>query len=293
MGLSPKGPIIDHTAIDPLFSRLARYTLDERTGGQMKKLAKIGIGIVVFFVLAYTAVMYFTAGMANTADAFFQSIKKQDIAAARGYLSADFKASTDEAALRAFLSNNALLHFKKASWSNREISGGRGELNGEVISDAGAVIPLKLMFVKENDAWKIYGIQKAAAGLQMEGAEPHIPNGADRVALVKRSMHDFALSINNKSMEHFYATLSPMWQEQITTAKLDEVFGNIYGSGLDFTVLDNLEPVVEPVSSLGENGELILKGYFPSTPNQVHFQHTYVYDSSGWRLLGFDYQIGA
>src|SRR5580658_3323464 len=130
MGLSPKGPIIDHTAIDPLFSRLARYTLDERTGGQMKKLAKIGIGIVVFFVLAYTAVMYFTAGMANTADAFFQSIKKQDIVAARGYLSADFKASTDEAALRTFLSNTALLHFKKASWSNREISGGRAADGG-------------------------------------------------------------------------------------------------------------------------------------------------------------------
>jgi len=194
--------------------------------------------------------------------------------------------------LRTFLSNTALLHFKKASWSNREISGGRGELNGEVISDAGAVIPLKLLFVKENDAWKIYGIQKVAAGLQTEGAAPPIPNGADRVALVKRSMHDFALSINNKSMEQFHGSLSQMWQEQITTEKLDEVFGKIYGSGLDFTVLDNLEPVIEPVSALGENGELILKGYFPSTPNPVHFEHKYVYDSSGWKLLGFNYQIG-
>jgi len=66
----------------------------------MKKLLKIVIGIVVVFVAAIVAVFYFTAGMADTADAFFSAIKKQDIATARSYLSEDFKASIDEAALK-------------------------------------------------------------------------------------------------------------------------------------------------------------------------------------------------
>ena len=87
----------------------------------MKKLLKIVIGIAVFVVLVVGAVFYFTGGMTKTADAFFEAVKRQDIAAAHSYLSADFKANTDEAALKAFLSSNALLHFKKASWSNREI----------------------------------------------------------------------------------------------------------------------------------------------------------------------------
>ena len=93
-------------------------------------------------------------------------------------------------------------------------------------------------------------------------------------------------------MEHFHGTISQLWQEQFTTAKLDEVFGQVYGWGIDFTTLDNLEPIIEPVSALGEHGELVLKGYFPTTPDQLHFEHKYIYDSIGWRLLGFNFHIG-
>ena len=74
----------------------------------MKKLIKIIIGIVVVFVLAIVAVFYFTAGMVDTADEFFAAIKKQDITAAHSFLSEDFKASTNEAALREFLTKGAV-----------------------------------------------------------------------------------------------------------------------------------------------------------------------------------------
>jgi hypothetical protein len=256
----------------------------------MKKLLKIVIGIVVVFVSAIVAVFYFTAGMADAADSFFAAIKKQDIATARSYLSEDFKASTDEAALKEFLSKGALLKFKETSWSNRQISGGRGELEGEVITDTGGVVPLKLLFVKENDAWKIYGIQKPTAGLQTEQSSPNTPSKSDQAALVKRSMHDFAVSVNDKSMEHFHGTVSQMWQRQFTTEKFNEVFGKFFGSGMDFTVLDGFEPIVEPVAALGENGELILQGYFPTKPNQVHFVQKYIYEGVGWKLYGFSFE---
>jgi hypothetical protein len=255
----------------------------------MKKLLKIVIGIVVVFVLCIVAVFYFTAGMTDAADAFFEAIKKQDIAAARGYLSEDFKASTDEAALKEFLSKGALLKFKKASWSDRQISGGRGELNGEVTTDTGGVVPLKLMFVKENDAWKIYGIQKPTAGLQTEQASPTIPSKPDQAMLVKRSMHDFALSVNSKSMEHFHSTVSQLWQHEFTVEKFNEVFGKIFGSGLDLTILDGFEPVIEPVAELGEHGVLILIGHFPTEPKQVHFEQKYIYEGIGWKLVGFSF----
>jgi hypothetical protein len=257
----------------------------------MKKLLKIVIGIVVVFVLAIGVVFYFTAGMADAADSFFAAIKKQDIATARSYLSEDFKASTDEAALKEFLSKGALLKFKKASWSNRQISGGRGELNGEVITETGGVVPLKLLFVKENDAWKIYGIQKPTAGLQAEESSPTIPNKSDQVALVKRAMRDFALSVNSKDMTHFHSTVSQMWQRQITPEKFNEVFGAFFNAGVDLTVLDGFEPSIEPVAELGENGNLILQGFFPTKPDQVHFKQQFIYEGVGWKLVGFKVNI--
>jgi hypothetical protein len=257
----------------------------------MKKLLKVVIGIAVVFVLAIAVVFYFTAGMVDAADEFFVAIKNRDLAAARAHLSEDFKASTDEDALRAFLTQGALLDFKETSWSNRQISGGRGELEGEVITATGGVVPLKLMFVKENDAWKIYGIQKPTAGLQVEQASPTIPAKVDQVALVKRSMRDFGLSVNAKDMKHFHGSVSQFWQRRITPEKFDEVFATFFDSGLDLTVLERFEPIVEPVAELGENGELILKGYFATKPNQAHFEQKYIYEGLGWKLVGFSINV--
>ena len=45
----------------------------------MKKLLKIVIGLVVVFVLAIGIVFWLTSGMAETADAFFKAVKKQDL----------------------------------------------------------------------------------------------------------------------------------------------------------------------------------------------------------------------
>jgi hypothetical protein len=257
----------------------------------MSKLLKIVIGIAVVIVLAIAAVFYFTGGMVDTATAFFEAVKKQDIATAHSYLSEDFKANTNEAALKTFLSKTALLKFKETSWSNRQISGGRGELSGSVITETGGNVPIKLTFVKENGTWKIYSIQKPSAGVQVESESPGIPGAAEQIALAKRSMHDFAVSVDAKSMAHFRSTVSQLWQKQITTEKLDEVFGKTYDADLNLAALDELAPTIEPVSALGENGELVLKGYFPSTPNKVHFTQKYIYEGADWKLYGFSFDI--
>ena len=257
----------------------------------MKKLMKIIIGIAIVFILAIIAVFYFTSGMVDTAGEFFAAIKKQDITAAHSFLSEDFKAKTDETALKEFLTKGSLLKFKDANWSNRQISGGRGDLEGEVITETGGVVPLKLLFVKENGAWKIYGIQKPAAGLQTEQTSQNIPAKVDQETLVKHSMRDFGVSVNRKDMTHFHSIVSKLWQQQFTPEKFNEAFGSMFDKGLDFTVLEDFEPIVEPVTELGDNGELILKGYFPTQPNQVDFEQKYIYERPDWKLIGFHVNV--
>ena len=257
----------------------------------MKTLLKVVVGLVVTFVLAIGIVYWLTAGMVDTANAFFQAVKKQDIAAARSYLSEDFKASTDASALNEFLTQSSIVHFKEASWSNRQTSGGRGELNGTIRTETGGVVPLKMMFIKEHGAWRIYGIQKPTAGLQTEDSSPTVPSKTDQVVLVKRSMHEFALSVNSKSMQHFHSTVSQLWQRQVTTEQLDQAFGKVYGIGEDLTMLDKIEPVIDGHPALGEHGELVLRGYYPTRPNQVSFEQKYVYEGTGWKLFGFGFNI--
>jgi hypothetical protein len=123
--------------------------------------------------------------------------------------------------------------------------------------------------------------------LQAEQTSPTIPTKANQSVLVKRSMHDFGLSVSSKTMEHFRSTVSQLWQRQFTTEKLNEVFGKTFDVGLDFTVFDRIEPIIEPVVALGEHGELVLKGYFPTKPKQMHFEQNFIYEGVDWKLFGF------
>lgn len=259
----------------------------------MKKWVKILIGIVVVFVVAVSSVFFLTSGMVDTADAFFKAIKQQDVSKARSYLAEDFKASTDETALKDFLSKGAILNFKEASWSNRQISGGRGELNGSITTDTGGVVPIKIMFVKENNAWKIYAIQKPTAGLQSEDASPTSPTKADQVALVKQSIHDFIISVEKKDMEHFRSTVSRLWQKQVTTDQLNQAFKAVIDSGANWSMLDSFQPIISSDTKVNENGVLTLVGHYPTEPSQVHFEQKYIYEGVAWKLVGFNIEAKA
>lgn len=258
----------------------------------MKKLLAvgIGIGIAVIFLAGIGAVFYLTSGMVNTATGFFEAVKSEDLVAAREYLSEDFKAGTTDAELGNFLSASELADYQEASWWSREISGGRGDLEGEVTTESGVVVPLRLTFVKENEAWKIFSILAPPAGVQV-AATPGVPPVADQVVLITQAVRDFGMSVEQQSMGHFRSTVSHLWRRQITTHELDEIFGITYEKGMDFSFLNTVAPIVEPVTGLGENGHLVLKGYFPTRPDQFHFEQTYVYEGVGWKLYGFAFEI--
>jgi hypothetical protein len=252
----------------------------------MNKGLKIGLGIAAVVIVAIASVFFLTSGMEKTADAFFNAIKQKELAKARTCLSEDFIASSDETALKDFLSKGALLNFKKASWSNRQISGNRGQLDGSITTETGGVVPLKLTFVKEKGDWKIYSIQKQAAGLHSGDETPTTLGNAEQVALVKQSMHDFLVSVKNREMSHFRSTISRMWQKQVTTEQMNAAFGSVINSGADWSVLDTLEPELSPVMKIDDEGVLSLAGRYPTNP-ALKFEMKYVYEGVSWKLIGF------
>lgn len=256
----------------------------------MKKFLKIVLGILAIVVLVMAAVFYFTSDMVKVADGFFNAVKSRDISKAYSYLSDDFKASTSQEALSDFLSKSGLSAFKSASWQNRSISGGRGELTGSINTESGGVVPIKLSFVKGESGWRIYSIEKPQAGIQDQKAG-QFPSEGDQVKLVAETMHVFALCLNEKSMEKFYAYSSSLMQKQYTPQKLDEAFAPFYKIGMDLTVLDNLSPIFDEKPSLNEDGVLLIKGHYPTKPNQVFFKQQYIYEGLSWKVLGLNVDI--
>jgi hypothetical protein len=269
----------------------------------MKKIWKV-LGIIAGVIAVIVIVALFaTSGLRSTADEFFGAVKQQDMAKARTYLSEEFKASTDDAALKAFLSNSALLNFKEASWSESNIDNGRGELNGLITTETGGHIPIKLMFVKEHEAWKIYALQKPTAGLQSSqpaetpaiasSAQPvaTVPAAADQINMSRQAMHDFALSVKSKNMEHFRSTISQLWQSQFTTQQLNDAYGQIIKANLDLTVVDPLQPVLDGNAALDDKGVLTIKGHYATHPSTLYFEDNFIYEGVAWKLIGLNIHI--
>ncbi len=213
-----------------------------------------------------------------------------DISKAYSYLSDDFKANTSQEGLSDFLSKSGLTAFKTASWQDRSLSGGRGELTGSINTESGGVVPIKLSFVKGESGWKIYSIEKPQAGIQ-DLKSGQFPAEGDQVKLVNETMHVFALSVNEKSMAKLHAHASNLMQKEYTLQKLDEVFTPFYKIGTDFTLLDNLSPIFDEKPSLNGDGVLLIKGHYATKPSQVFFEQQYVYEGTGWKVLGLSVEV--
>jgi len=257
----------------------------------MKLLLKIIIGIVVLFMLAIGLILFLTGDMVKTGDAFFTSLKNNDINSAYNYLSEDFKSSTDEEQFSMFIKNNSLSEFKESSWEERSINGGRGVLTGSITTESGGVIPIKLSFVKGDQGWKIYSVEKPASGFQEQAEVNSIPSEEDQVKMIMVASEQFAKAVSMKSSADFHATFSSQFKQQFSVEKLDEIYKSFYDLGADLNVLKNYSPIFEEKPSIDENGILRIKGYYPTEPNKFYFNQTYIYEGLGWKLMGYSVNI--
>lgn len=115
---------------------------------------------LVFIAAALLSAM--TSGMIDVAGRFFEAVKANDVARARGYLSSEAQAATDEDTLRQFLAQSGAFEFRSANWPVRQALGRRGELKGTIATASGEV-PMALTFAKEGGQWKIYHLSRPAA----------------------------------------------------------------------------------------------------------------------------------
>jgi hypothetical protein len=258
---------------------------------QVKTFLKIlaGIGTVVAIVIA--AVMFMTAGMLGTADKFFSAVKVDNYDEAYTLLSEDFRGNTSKSRLKEYLTKNSLTKFKEASWGSRSVSGGRGELVGSITAETGGVVPISLGFIKEGDDWRIYSIKKPSSGLQEETEIAPLPSEKEQIKLASEAMYIFFVSVKEQSMSKMYSHMSSLWKKQFTVEKFDKIFNSFYKFGDTLMVLEQYSPQFSEKAMIDEDGVLILKGLFPTKPIQVHFEHKYIYEGLGWKLIGFNVNI--
>lgn len=250
-----------------------------------------GLKIALLAVLALAVscggvvalVLSLTKGLVDAADGFFLAVKEDDLARARGFLAEEFRASTSEEELRAYLARSALTRFEKASWSSRSIANERGTLEGSVETEDGGSIPVELALVKERGAWRIYALRKPSAGLTSEDGAG-IPVAEEQVALIRGTMRELARARSSGDFTSFRAKAARMWQQQAGVETFRDAFGGS-SPGADLARLDSIAPRLEGAATL-QDGRLVIPARYDLGEERLYVRGKYVYEGVAWKLVG-------
>jgi len=264
----------------------------------MKKLVIIMgvmalVGGIVIALLLFKGISSIGAGCIEAADGLMTAATAGDYTKASAFLSESYRASDDEAALRAFMTATRLNTFAEATWTSRRIKNSQGWLEGTVQTKTGGKIPVKMEFIDEG-GWKVVSITTPQGTAPRGGAFAgnDVPSKDEQTALIRRSFRDFAASLRQGTMKSFHATLSTPFRDQFPPERLDSIYTPFYKVTADWTLLDTIDPILDSPVAVDSNGVLLLAGHFPTTPDMVRFSHKYVWEGGEWKLLGFNVFIG-
>jgi hypothetical protein len=116
-----------------------------------------------------------------------------------------------------------------------------------------------------------------------------LPKDKELKTLVFDSLFAFNKAVQTKNFAQFHQEqLSPEFQKQVPLEKFTAAFQVFIDKGYDISNIAKSEPIFDTPPAIDSDGLLVLKGHYPTQPNKVTFDLTYVYESSAWKLLGLN-----
>ncbi len=120
-----------------------------------------------------------------------------------------------------------------------------------------------------------------------EGPGVELP--PQQMAAVRTGVRAFALAVKHKNMDEFLQSdiVSHLWREQQTAAQLDAAYRNTLASGGDFTLLDQLVPVIPDAPQVDGHGGIDISGYYAAPDSRIAFRMGFVDEGGYLRLINF------
>ena len=114
----------------------------------------------------------------------------------------------------------------------------------------------------------------------------------ETIKLIKNNMQVFALSVKEKDMTKFYDNISDYWQKRTSVEELNKTFDPFIQSGIDLTLLKNMQPIIDRGTKVTDKKDLYIVGHYNTKPSVVRFKQTYRYQKKGgWKLVEFFVEV--
>jgi hypothetical protein len=108
------------------------------------------------------------------------------------------------------------------------------------------------------------------------------------VELADRAMHVFMASVREKSMRGLWNHISPRFRDKFSVAQLDDVFKEFYNLKITGDPLSEKSPIFTRAPLIDDNTNLVVDGFYPTTPWRVSFSLVFAMESRVWKLVGIN-----
>ena len=123
-------------------------------------------------------------------------------------------------------------------------------------------------------------------------AQNKVPSERALEALVKTTLLTFNDANVTGNYEVFHAKLSKPFREQFPVERLARRFQEFNKKHVDFDIVAALKPSYDPAPKVDDDGKLLVKGYFPTEPLQVHFNLEFIPSDGEWKLISINVKVG-
>lgn len=144
-------------------------------------------------------------------------------------------------------------------------------------------VAIALLFMLQNrESWR------GAPGEVLEPLEPSEPESATYA--INTTM-DFARAIQAGDLSLFLKTTAQEFQDKFSVRQFEEAFGGFISQNINLMAVQNYQPTFVIPPGVNKDGDLVLRGYFPTRPSRIHFDYTYQWKAPEWKIVGVNIDV--
>ncbi len=128
--------------------------------------------------------------------------------------------------------------------------------------------------------------------------KPEIPSEEKLQTLVKTTFLDFGDAVQSSDFSDFHKKSASVWRDEFSPEQMLKAFQVFVDNKEDYDFKKAVSPLdatftpapaIEKIRGLDA---LVVKGYYPTKPQQANFELKYVIDDGTWKLIGINIKTG-
>jgi hypothetical protein len=118
-----------------------------------------------------------------------------------------------------------------------------------------------------------------------------VPSATLQEILIKTSLLTLNDAIVTGNYDVLHAKLSKPFREQFSPGKLAEVFKEFRDQHSRLDMIAAMAPISVEQPKVDDQGRLMLKGYFATTPNRVNYDLAFIMSDGEWKLVSIKVDV--